>query len=877
MILVRLLPAEFRREYEENMAELVADYVRGQPPARRVWFRLRAAVDIVQTGLAIRLRHTTRAGRATTGHHRRRSRFLTTLGQDLRQTARSLRRDPGLGLLATLIVGLGVGASVTVFSVVNALVIRPLPFADADRLVFISNGEWGRGQRQSEISVQGGYAAALQQNGRLLEDVAGYHLFDRAGDHTLLGDGPPERLTRLRVTGNFFPLLGVAPQLGRNFSREETAWNGPPAVLLTHGFWTRRFGADPDIVGRPLSLERGAATIVGVLPPSFDFPSIFSPGSHVDFVAPFPLSEETNRTGNTLALIGRLAPGATLAAAKDEVERIVAENPQSNTFDPYLAPLRDQISGTFTPMLFVLAGAVALVMLIVCANLSNLLLARGAAREREIAIRAALGARRLRLIQQLLTESGVLAGLGCLLGLGVAYGGTGLVAGLDVNVPLLSQVRVDGSALGFALALAFGCGLGFGVMPAFRLSTVAFNESLKAGGRGTSTGRKQRWVRGGLVVAEVALACVLLVSAGLLTRSLAELLQVDPGFEPQHAIALRVDPDRRFPDQVARATYYDALLREVRAAPGVRSAGLTDVLPTAFNRIWCAIHPVPDPDSDGDCAFVRIVSEDYLRAMGLSLSSGRDFTEDDDATAPRRIILNDVLAETLWPEDNPIGQSVRIGREEYEVIGVVRGMRHLALDQEPGPEFFMSTRQVRDFSRVYVIARGGGTPATLIAAVRRAATTAHPGLPTNESLVIQELIDQSVSARRFVVQLLTAFAGFALVLASLGIYGVISYSVSQRERELGIRMALGSSAGGLQRRILFETLRLAAAGLTMGGVAAWGAARLLRSMLFEVRTVDPITYAVVPLLLIAVAATAGYLPARRASRVDPVRVLNGGE
>jgi predicted permease len=506
------------------------------------------------------------------------ARILDDLFRDIRQSFRSLRRDFGLAALAILIVGLGVGASSTVFSVANALLLRPLPFEDPGSLVWIANREWGRGQRLSTISVQVSHVWDLQSQSRLLSDVAGVYLFDRAGDHILTGSGTPERLNRLRVTENLFPMLGVRPQLGRLFTAEEVKLDAG-AVLLSYGFWVRRFGADPDIVGRTLTINDEPVTVVGVLPASFDFTTIFEPGSRIDFVAPFPLSEETNRRGNTLALIGRLRPGATIEAAQAEATSI-AERPYQgatyrNEFVPRLSPLREHISGGSRPAMMLLAGAVGLVMLIVCANLSNLLLARGATREKEIAIRAALGASRRRLIRQMLTESAVLALGGAALGLLLAVAGTHALANMDASIPLLEQVRVDGAALGFTVFAAVVAGLVFGLTPAVRLSAVALNESLKETGRGHSEGKRHGWLRGALVVSEVALACVLLVGAGLLLRSFFRVLEVDLGFQPRGAVTLRIDPQTRPPTPAQRMAYFDEVLRRVRSAPGIEAVGLT--------------------------------------------------------------------------------------------------------------------------------------------------------------------------------------------------------------------------------------------------------------------------------------------------------------
>lgn len=801
---------------------------------------------------------------------------VETIGQDIRHCFRSLQRDAGLAVFAMLLVGLGIGASSTVFSVAHAVLLRPLPFEDPDRLVWISNGEWGRGQRLSALSVQVAHVQDLRAGSQLLEDVAGYSLFDGAGDHTLTGGREPERITRLRVTEGFFELLGVTPRFGRLFEADELEEAGPPAVLLLHRFWERRFAADPDAVGRTILIDHAPATIVGVLPASFDFTAMFAPGSRVDYVAPFPLSLENNRRGNTLALVGKLRPGATLEVAQAEVSAIAGRAPEDgrNGFTPVVAPLREHVSGGLRSAMLVLAGSVGLVMLIVCANLSNLLLARGTMRQKEIAIRAALGATRRRLMRQMLTESVMLAFAGASLGLLLAVVGTRALARMDGNIPLLAHARVDGVALAFTLGVALLAGLVFGLAPAVRVSASSLLEMLKEVGRGSSPGRYHGWIRSALVISEVALACLLLVGAGLLMRSFVRVLDVDMGFQPRNAVALRIDPPGRFQTETARGAYYAEALRLVRSAPGIEAAGLTDVLPTAFNRTWsirAADAAVGDHESMSP--YVRVVSEGYVRAMGLSLVAGRDFSASDDTAAAAVVLVNEQLARTMWPGQDPLGRRLDVWPSEREVIGVVRGMRYLTPEQEPGPELFLPIRQVADHSEVHVIARGSLPASALASAIGGALRPLDPRLPVKEAVILQDMIDRSLSPRRFMVMLLSGFAGFALVLASLGVYSVISYSVRQRTEEIGIRMALGASPANVRRRVLTETLGLGAVGVILGLAAAWMLGRAMQSLLFGVSASDAATFVVVPLVLFGAAGLAGYLPARRASRLDPVNAL----
>ncbi|HKX28895.1 MAG TPA: ABC transporter permease, partial [Blastocatellia bacterium] len=534
----------------------------------------------------------------------------------------------------------------------------------------------------------------------------------------------------------------------------------------------------------------------------------------------------------------------------------------------------EQVSGQIRPAMYVLICAVGLVMLIVCANLSNLLLARMAAREKEIAIRTALGAGRGRLIRQMLTESVVLSCGGAVLGLLLAVGGTRLLARLDtVRIPLLEQVQVDLGALGFTLLIAVLTGIVFGLAPAVRISALALQTALKENGRGSSGGQRHGRLRAMLVVCEVALACVLLVGAGLLIRSFLRVLDVNLGFQPQSATAIRIDPNSRYSTPALRNSYFDEALRRVSAVPGVTAVGLTDALPLGRNRSWgvAAVGKVYERGRNPD-AFVRIVSDGYLRAMGISLIDGRDFSPQDDLTNPRVIIVNETMARKLWPGEDAIGKLLRADGER-RVVGIVRDVRHLALEQESGCEMYLPIRQTNDYASVDLVVRGTISASSLSPGIRDALRSIDQTLPVHEFRALQEIVDRSVSPRRLIVLLLAGFAGFALILASLGIYGVISYSVNQRRQEIGIRLALGASTTNLQTLILKQTIKLAAAGMILGIIACWILGRMLRGLLFGVTPSDSVTFAAALAILIVVAMLAGYLPARRASRLDPVRAL----
>jgi predicted permease len=800
------------------------------------------------------------------------------LRQDLRYTARTLRRDAGFTTFAILIAGLGIGASATVFSVVNTLLLRPLPFAEPQRLVWIGNGDTAGLSGQT---TQVGHMLDLRERARSLSAVAGYFAFYGVGDNLLSGRGEPERLSGVPVSDNFFDVLGVKPELGRTFTTEECAWNGPKAVMLAHGLWLRRFNGEPGIVGSSLTLNDQAHTVVGVLPASFDFGSVFNPGSHFDLYFPFPLSQETNRWGNTMAMIGRLAPGASVDQARVEIRtvagQISAEHPERNRFlGAVVRPLADQVSGRVRLAVWVLAGAVAMVMLIVCANLSNLLLARTAARQKEVAIRTALGAGRRRLLAQMLTEGIVLSCSGAVLGLILAFAGTRALARLDaVSIPLLHDVHTDATALGFTLAVAVLTGIVFGLGPALQLRSGALSSALNDATRGSTEGRQRAWIRNTLVISEVAFACVLVVGAGLLIRSLFHVLDVDMGFQPARAATIRVDPDSRYTTREQRNAYLGEVLRLVKEIPAVETAGITDALPLGRNRTWgAAAKGVTYERGRFPFAFVRLVTEDYVKAMGIPLIAGRDIAASDTLTGEQVIVINETLARTVFPGQDPIGKYILGGcTKERRVVGVVADVRHLALEQASGNEMYIPMRQCGERPSADLVVRSTLPPAQLAAAIRAKLQPIAANLPGNDFRTLQQIVDKSVSPRRFLVLLLGGFAIFALMLASLGIYALISYSVNQRTQEIGIRMALGASARHVQGGIIRQTLTLAAIGMAVGTAASWVMAQSAAGLLFGVTARDPGTFLGMLVVLTVVAIVAGYLPARRASRIDPMVAL----
>lgn len=800
--------------------------------------------------------------------------LLDTVLQDLRYTFRILRRDIGFAIFAILIVGLGIGASAIVFSVLNTLLLRPLPFKDAERLVWIANKK-----SVPEQTSQVGHILDAREANQSFTELAAYFAYYNIGDRKLTGEGEPERLTAVPVSENFFRVLGVEPQAGRLFNTDECRINGPAAVILTDALWRRRFASSPEIVGKTLQLNGQPVRVVGVMPASFDFTSVFAPGSRVDLFSPFPLTPETNRMGNTSAVVGRLKPGVTLESAQAEFkilgQRLSAEHESDrNEIQPLLSPLKTHVTGRLRPALIVLACAVGLVMLIVCANLSNLLLARNATRQKEMAIRVALGAGRRRLIRQMLTESIVLSGAGAIAGIVIAVIGTRVLTRLDaINIPLLANVQVDLGVLAFTLFIAVVTGLTFGLVPALQVPAIRVNETLKDSNRGSSGGKKHAWLRSSLVVTEFAIACLLLVGTGLLLRSFLRVLDVDLGFQPERLATIRIDPSSENSTPAKRNVYFNEALRLVQNTPGIEACGLTDVLPLEGDRSWGVVG-VGQEYERGNYpeAFVRIVSNGYFKTMGIPLLAGRDFTERDDASSEKVIIINDALARRLWPGQDPIGQMVTQD-DGRRVVGVVGGVRHVTVEQESGSEMYLPIRQTDDFSAVELVVRTSLPDDTAGATIRAALKPLDPNLGSKEFRNVQRLVDKATSPRRFVVMMLTGFSGFALILAALGIYAVISYSVQQRTQEIGIRMALGATARNLQASIMLQTLLLAAIGLIIGLGASLIMTRSLAALLFGVTSYDPASFIGTVVVLIAVALLAGYLPARRASQIDPINAL----
>jgi len=798
--------------------------------------------------------------------------WLESLVRDLHYGFRGMRRNAGSTVFAILIVGLGIGGASTVFSVVNALLLRPLPFRDPGQLVWISNAE--------TYSTQTEHYSDLRDQNRSFSDLAGWAGVYSAGNKELTGSGEPERLTAVPVTQNFFALLGVEPVMGRSFTSEESQgkYSAPPAILLSYSFWRRRFGADPNVVGKKLTLNSQAVTVVGVLPASFDFASVFAPGTPIDAFIPWPLTDKMKPAGNAMAVVGRLKPGATIQGAQAEfallAKQLESQHPERNPIHPTMVPLEQHVSGQVRPALVVLMCAVGVVMLIVCANLSHLQMARMGTRQKEMAMRAALGAGRFRLLRQVLTESVILSSCGAALGLLLAVAGTRALAHLSAfNLPLLASVRVDGSTLVFTLLAALASGVLFGLAPALQVPTHKLRAALQDAGRESSASRQQNWLRDGLVISEFALACVLLVGAALLIQSFLRVLDVNLGFQPERTAALRIDPSIRISDLAQQDAFIDDVLQRTRAIPGIAAAGITDVLPLDGDRGWQvgAKGQVYDKNNHPE-AFIRVVSDGYFEALGVPLKAGREFAGSDRSSTEPVVMVNETLARTLWPGQDAVGRMMTTdgGRR---VVGVVGDVHHGGPERLGGNEMYLPMRQTGDYAAMKLVVRTALPPSSLAESIKTALRPIDPNLPVTEFQTLQGLVDKVVSPRRFLVVLLSGFAGFALLLASLGIYALISYSVNQRTKEIGIRMALGANSWLVRRGVLTKTLRLALAGVALGTLGSFALSRWIESLLFGTTPTNPAVYSGVSLLLCVVALVAAYVPARRASRIEPLQAL----
>ena len=794
---------------------------------------------------------------------------------DIRHGARMLRKSPGFTVAVVLILSLGLGGTVAIATLLDTLIFRPLPYADADRVVTV----WQRSPSGERDDVAPANFLDWRERNRSFEQLAA--AIPYSWDYAVGGE--PEVLFGANVTEGFFDALGITPLLGRTFEAGEHVRGGRPVVMITHGFWQRRLGGDPSIVGKPITLDERAWTVVGVLPPEFKPQLLPRPGELSVWAPKVILEHEPRiRASAWWNVLGRLKPGVSIDAARGEMNDIAAalgrEYPQTNErVGVDLVTLRDHLMGKVKTPLFVMLAAVVLVLAIGCANVASLLLARGMQREREFAIRAALGAGRARLVRQLAVESLLLSSISAMVGVALAYALIRTVVALAPgDVLRLHDAVIDGRILGFAVLLAAATATTFGMLPAIQFSRPG-SDAMRE--RHASAPRAA--FRRALVAAEVALAVVLLTSAGLLLRSFERLLNVDPGFSPRNVVALQVFAHDRHSTPERVRSFLNAALERLGQVPGVEAVGAASAMPFANANInirsaFEVVGRAPKPPSQQLGTYLTIATPGYFSAMSIPVREGRRFEVSDHQHAPRVALISDSLRRREWPDESPIGRRIRVQFQgkpiEAQVVGVISPIRHEALDRAPRPEVFLPFDQSPFASMTFVL-RGTAAPAATIASGKQAVWSVDPLQAFYETGRVETMIAASVVRQRFSTTLVSAFAVVALLLCAIGIYGVISFATAQRTREIGVRMALGADAASIRTLVLREGGKVVLVGLVLGLVGAAAATRYLQTLLFEINAIDPVTLVVVCAVLLSSALLACYLPARRATRVDPLIAL----
>jgi putative ABC transport system permease protein len=804
--------------------------------------------------------------------------MIDTIRQDIRFGMRVLTKRKLFAFVAIATLGLGIGVNTAIFSVVNAVLLAPLPYGNVEELVVIWRTTLTNRNDQLPESVPN--LQDLKEQSQVFEQIAAVRV-----QPFILTDGDqPERASGVRVSANLFSVLKVKPLIGRDFSTSEEQRGAAPVVIIGHSLWQQRFGADPNLIGKPITVDGKTYTIIGVLPKGISYPT-----AETSLYVPLDLQPNEIRRGlQFLRLIGRLKPGVSLSQARAELNtigvRLAQQYPQDNTDHGYnLASLHEQVVGPVRPALIVLLVAVGCVLLIACANVANLLLARASARRTEFAIRAALGATRLRLVRQMIIESSLLSVMGGALGLLLALVGVPALTAISANsIPRVAEIGINPRVLGFTAIISLLTGVVFGLVPALRASGKQTTEGLRAGRGGMTRSVVHQRLLSMLVISEVAIAMILLVAAGLMIRSFLSLNSVAPGFNSQGVMTIGIGlPSAGYPDVPKQAAFYDRLLSDVRTLPGVDSAAVAFRLPllgfSAFTSFTIQSKPVPQENAP--TIDYRAVTQDYFKSMGIPLLEGRDFNEREMKDAPDVVIIDKLLAERFFPEGHALGQRIQIFPDPNrwrEIIGVVGDVKFTGLDADANPTIYVPLVQnpyPNVLRNVFLVARTSGDPKSLVPGIRDRLRSLDKDIPISQVRTMDEIVSASLAQRRLIMSLLLSFAVLAAVLAAVGIYGVMAYIVAQRTQEIGIRIAMGARAIDVMKMVLREGATLATVGIAIGVSAAFALTRVMASLLFGVSAADPITFVGISLLLTFVSLLACYLPARRASKVDPIVAL----
>ncbi len=804
--------------------------------------------------------------------------IIGDLAQDLHYGLRMLVKNPSFTIVAVLALALGIGANSAIFSVVNTVLLRPLPYKNPGRLVML----W-------EEATHLGFPKNTPSPANFIDWRAQNTVFEAMAamverSFNLTGVGEPERFDGRRVSANLFDLLGVQPQLGRAFRAEEDK-PGSRVVILSNGLWQHRFGGDPRVIGQTVSLNGESYTVIGVMPGSFQFPTR---RDQLWVPLAFDAKEAASRGNHFLEVIARMKPGVTLQQAQAEMSTIAArlaqQYPEENLrVGSVVTALQEQVVGDIKPALLVLLGAVGFVLLIACANVANLLLARAAARQKEIALRLALGAGRSRLTRQFLTESVLLAVTGGAVGLLLSIAGLRVLKTfIPDTISQAQAISIDAKVLVFTGLVALVTGIIFGLAPAMQVSHLDINDTLKEGGRDAAGGTRGNRIRALLVIGEIAVSFVLLMGAGLLINSFMHLRNLHPGFRANHLLTMKIPlSEVKYPDKERRSPFYAEVLRRVQALPGVQSAAVAGNLPLTYDGDSMPIgiegRTDPPPDQRPD-VILRVVGPGYFSTMGIPLVRGRDFREQDKADSARVVIVSEKTARHFWPGENPIGKRLKPGSTNrnipwIEIIGVVKDVRQNDFVSEPKMQMYIPYQQLNSFAPNALVVRTNVEPLSLTGAVRNAIWAVDKDQPVSNLRSMDEIVSEAVARQRFSMLLLGIFAALAMVLAAVGIYGVMSYSIAQRTREIGLRIALGAQKSDVLKMILRQGLRFVAAGLAIGLAASFVLTRVMASLLFGISATDPATFVSISLMLIAVALLASYIPAVRAMKIDPMLAL----